>query len=270
MEKMVKSFDRTIINYDITRKSGKFIVILHGLGGNLHAYDGFVKYLHDKKFSTIVMDLRGHGLSERPVSLEDYSLECFGRDVYEVIKKERIKEFILASHCFGSAVLAAFHKNYPNTAKAYILMTPFYSAPKIIERILNTTIMKKIIEDYKDKREEMPGKKLLLQKLNWEHNINVGAIIHDIKTTRPKSMLYTYKNLSDYEASYYFKKVLQKTLLIFGKKDIIVKENNKNKLSSLFLNCEVLVLPEGNHLLPLNQASKVSKRIIDFSKKVLV
>ena len=106
MEKKIKSSDGTHINYEIsrTKKNNHWLIFIHGAGGDLTAWRKERYFFHKKGYSTIAIDLRGHGKSERPKLLIDYSLDNFAQDVNTVLKHEKINNFSIISHCFGSMI----------------------------------------------------------------------------------------------------------------------------------------------------------------------
>src|SRR3989338_8016662 len=107
MQYEIHSFDLAKINYDIVRKKKRFYIFLHGAGGDLKAWD--LNLFHKNGFSTIAIDLSGHGKSERI----SQSLENATKDVYEVIKHEKVRDFVLVGHCFGGMIAITFAKLYP-------------------------------------------------------------------------------------------------------------------------------------------------------------
>jgi pimeloyl-ACP methyl ester carboxylesterase len=97
MQKRIESFDGTKIIYDISYEKDKknFLIFIHGVGSNLEIWKEIRLFFHKLKIPTIAIDLRGHGKSDRPKSLESYNLKNFARDIKEIIKKENISNPIL-------------------------------------------------------------------------------------------------------------------------------------------------------------------------------
>src|SRR3989344_1665595 len=124
MQKKIKSFDGVKINYEVSGKNENCLVFLHGLGGDLNAWKNERKFFKKKNISTIAIDLRGHGKSERPKSYESYGLDKFAMDVYFVLKKKRKKKFILVWHCFGGIVSMNFYCLFPKMAGGYGFIGP--------------------------------------------------------------------------------------------------------------------------------------------------
>ena len=48
MQKSIKSFDGTHINYSINRKAENFLVFLHGAGGDLNAWLKYIEFFNQK------------------------------------------------------------------------------------------------------------------------------------------------------------------------------------------------------------------------------
>ena len=135
MQKKITSFDGTQINYSLSKNSENdaYLVFLHGLGGDLTAWKKELNFFKSKGISTLAVDLRGHGKSDRPDLLDKYKLEYFARDVKTIIDHEKIKKLIIVGHCFGGVVTIMFHKLFPNLAKSYILVDTTYKAPDKLE-----------------------------------------------------------------------------------------------------------------------------------------
>src|SRR3989338_4944959 len=127
MQKKIISFDHVGINYSIERISGFFLVFVHGIGGDLNVWKKKRKFFHKKGFSTLAIDLRGRGLSDKPDFIESYGLECSAKDIQGILKKEKITRFILIGHSFGGMVTIKFYELFPTLSKAYILID---TAPK--------------------------------------------------------------------------------------------------------------------------------------------
>lgn len=99
--KHIKSFDGTKIYYEVG-PGGKdnCIVLLHGLGGDLSAWDKEKDYFQNEGVSTISIDLRGHGYSDRSDKEDFYKFTSFAKDVLEVMHEERFHNYSLVGHCF--------------------------------------------------------------------------------------------------------------------------------------------------------------------------
>lgn len=118
--------------YKNTMGKGK-VVIQHGFTENAEKYEEVIYYFLKEGYSVYVMDLRGHGYSEREINnsskvyvkhFSDYveDLKCFMEQI--VTKEEVEKPCYLYAHSMGGGVSAYFLETYPQYFKAAILTAP--------------------------------------------------------------------------------------------------------------------------------------------------
>jgi len=272
MQKKNLSFDKTKINYDIVRKKGNggVLVFLHGAGGNLTAWDKERHFFHKKGISTLAIDMRGHGKSGRPHKVSDYCLESFAKDIFEVLKKEKIKDFILIGHCFGGMIVTDFHRLFPKLAKAYILVDTTYKAPKKIRYFFK--INKPFIFLLNFFLESRISKKIDFKHMNFEKFVGTGdwdpkRILSDITHTTFKSWIFTYQNIAKFDAVDVLKSIKQKVLILEGEKDSIFKLVDAQKINSLIKNSKLNVIPDANHILVINNPKEVQTEIFEFVRE---
>ena len=98
-KKTIKSKDRLNLYYEtyITDGVQPKIFFVHGAGGDLDAWQYVKDELLQKGFSSIAMDLRGHGYSGHPRSLKSYSLDNFAEDIAEILKAEKIEKIFITT-----------------------------------------------------------------------------------------------------------------------------------------------------------------------------
>ncbi len=102
MDMRLDSFDGTNIFYDY--RKGRIplcLVFLHGVAGNWTVWKKEIDFFSKKGFTTLAIDLRGHGCSDAPTAFEKYKMTNFSKDVRKIIHKEKIKKFVLIGHSLG-------------------------------------------------------------------------------------------------------------------------------------------------------------------------
>ncbi|MDD5182081.1 MAG: alpha/beta hydrolase [Candidatus Nanoarchaeia archaeon] len=272
MQKQIRSFDGTKINYEIEHISENYIVFLHGLGGNLTAWKKQRELMHKNKISTIAVDMRGHGLSERPNSERYYSFENFARDIYFILQKENIKNFVLVGHCVGGAVTVNFHKLYPELAKAYILVASTYkynSFARLTSQLIRFEpwILKMLsypfFEEYNGRIEQMDYKDFVGTS-DW----SMHRISTDIRYTGFKSYVYTLRSFVKFDEIESLKKMNRPVLIISGSKDTFFDVNVAKRMNKLIKNSTLNIVPNGNHIVVLNNPNTVGKNILEFAKSL--
>jgi pimeloyl-ACP methyl ester carboxylesterase len=269
MQKKIKSFDGVRINYRIKRISSFFLVFIHGAGGDLNAWKKQRQFFHKKGFSTLVVDLRGHGLSDRPGSAEDYKLEKFAKDIHHIIIKEGITQFVIIGHCFGGMVAIAFHKLFPKLSRAYILIGTAYKAPRslaifrhnmffvnILNRVVNRSIRK------------MRFSHVNFDKFAGSGDWNLKRIYSDIRHTTLKSWLLTYQTIAKFDGLEILKRMNKPVLIIEGAKDRIFPPKIANKMHKIVRTSKLDIIPNANHILVLNNAKDLQHKILLYTKAI--
>ena len=189
MQKKIKSFDKVEINYSIKRISSFFLVFIHGIGGDLNVWNKKRKFFHKKGFSTLAIDLRGHGLSDRPDLIKSYGLECSAKDIRRILRKEKITRFILIGHSFGGMVTIKFYELFPTLSKAYILIDTAPKATQLLKMFHPNSLFIRIL-NYIIKNKS-PKKKNLFHvnsdKFRGTGDYNLRRVYSDIANTSLKS-----------------------------------------------------------------------------------
>ncbi len=112
-DKFIRSFDNTQIYYNYLPQKNPFtLVFLHGVGGNWTLWKKEIEYFQQKGYSTLALDLRGHGASEYLNESKRYRLPCFSRDVHCILKNENINNFSLIGHSIGGGIAINYLMRY--------------------------------------------------------------------------------------------------------------------------------------------------------------
>ena len=123
MQKYLNSFDGTKIHYLYHQgKNKQTLVFLHGVGGNWTVWKKEIKFFQKKGYSTLAVDLRGHGKSDAPEEFKKYQLPYFARDINEIIKKEGIDKFTLIGHSLGGCISIVYCVNHKQELPASLIL----------------------------------------------------------------------------------------------------------------------------------------------------
>lgn len=123
--------------------SGRTIVLLHGFPENLHIWDEFAASL-SKIFRVISIDIPGFGKSECIGYV--HTMELMAQAVREVMRRLKLRKYVIAGHSMGGYVALAFAELYPqNLAGLCLFHSTAYpdTEAKKAERTRSITTVKK-------------------------------------------------------------------------------------------------------------------------------
>lgn len=256
-----------VINYEYKKipYARHTIILLHGLGGDLRAWDKEVSLLHKLGYSTLAIDLRGHGKSGRPNSEEEYSLKNFSEDVSDIIKTENITNPILVGHCFGGIVAMSFVVYFPDVLKSLILVDTTYKPPFYAETFKNNKLLNFLLVAL--------GKVSPTLHLSNTRNYgdyigtedyNAKRIIGDILHTSIKSYILASEQMINMSAEEFFKKINIPTLVIEGVDDSIFPVDIAAILYQRIKHSSIEFIEDANHILVISNPGELVATIDRF------
>jgi pimeloyl-ACP methyl ester carboxylesterase len=102
------------------RGSGEVIFLIHGSFASLHTWDAWEKVL-SKSYTTISMDLPGHGLTG-PTPSGHYSTDDYEKLIIALADQLKIDSFSIAGNSMGGAVAVKIALRNPQRVKKLILV----------------------------------------------------------------------------------------------------------------------------------------------------
>lgn len=139
------------VNY-VQQGSGDAVVLVHGLAASLHDWDDLLPELARSGYGGYALDLLGHGESEKPARIHDYSVDgTYGDFSAWIDSLDLPKPFTLIGHSLGAGLSLLYAHRNPEQVKALVIVNPFYSMkqlPPLLQRmfhhqLLNTTLIER-------------------------------------------------------------------------------------------------------------------------------
>ena len=126
------------VHYKSLGRGETALVFVHGWTCDLTFWRAQVPAF-DGKVRLILIDLPGHGQSDKPKT--DYTMDLFARAVEAVLTDAGVKEAALAGHSMGTPVVRQFYRLFPARTRALIAvdgsLRPFQAKPEDIEQFLS-------------------------------------------------------------------------------------------------------------------------------------
>lgn len=279
MHKMFHSFDGTRISYHFSRGQLPLtLIFLHGVGANWTVWKHELRHFQQRNFPTLALDLRGHGWSDAPEEPEKYCLQNFSRDLYELIKAEKIRRFALIGHSLGGSIAVVYcmehHDHFPTsiilvesaTSYPFRHHQLFYLGPRL-SKLFHFLARHQLIHHPLLTKDT----DLSLEGIREEFHM----LYHLLRLTTIRSVVKTLEKAEQFAREY--KQRINQTLhrltipalLIAGEQDGIIPPHFSKYIFKLVRRAELKVVP-GDHRVVIQQAPEISQLIDEFlQRKVL-
>lgn len=241
----------------------KTLVFIHGISGSSSAWFPYEEKFQSK-YNILTFDLRGHGKSRKAKKYDDYAIEKFAEDLFELLSFLDLEKFVLISHSFGVLIALDFIKNHPDFIESLVFLSPNATpgkipSGKILKPFLLLTKIFKFIPFRQDARNHVDYSRFK-NTGDW----NLRRMFYDIKNTSLR--VYLYGTKKSYEVDYEdtLEKINTPTLIMHGRKDTIFPVNSSVLFHKKIKNSQLLVLENSDHIIVLNNFPEVSEAIERF------
>ncbi|MBI4099102.1 alpha/beta hydrolase [Candidatus Parcubacteria bacterium] len=133
--------DGTKIFYRLCRPSPEarpprpLIVAIHGYAGNHTSWLPVLESLEEHGWGTLVFDLRGHGLSAKPLAWRTYSFARFTADFLEILERLNVSGAAVLGYSAGGAIAMHAALKAPARLEKLILISANHKNPFFYWRI---------------------------------------------------------------------------------------------------------------------------------------
>lgn len=276
MDCFVNSFDGTKIFYNLLRgKKNHFLVFLHGVGANWTIWKKELAFFKKKGYSLIAIDLRGHGLSDKPEEEESYFFPNFAKDVKAVITKEKIKRFTLIGHSLGGSVAISYCGQFKsNQATSLVLVETSYRYPFEKGKDLNMNPFLSHLLRFIAKHEHIQNKHVPHMKdydltkhgSGGELDIILAALhvtpLKSIMNCLDEAQKYSFNHKQDTEKLLHSLKL--PTLIIGGTDDHVVPIRFSDELHWLIKRSKLKIMQDAHHRVPIEKPHEFNTVVLRF------
>lgn len=268
-QKTITTSDNVIINYEIdTQDKKRVLVFIHGLGADLTVWDHERLFFKEFGFTTMAIDLRGHGLSGRPGYEEAYNLRRMTTDIHEILKHEKVEGAIIIGHCLGAIIGVLFETQYKSEAKALVLIGTTYKPVVLSNFPMGRQVLHKVLSSF---ARHMPEKYVHGYKDIYNlHHSKTGdfiGVIDNILHTSVHDYLFIWEDFIDLDLKKAFQEISVSTLILAGANDEIFPQAIAKEMHHRIKKSLLEFVPNAKHFIILNNPMEVCVDIHQFLKR---
>jgi 4,5:9,10-diseco-3-hydroxy-5,9,17-trioxoandrosta-1(10),2-diene-4-oate hydrolase len=103
---------------------GEPVFFVHGWGCSIYVFRRNYAALANAGYRVVGADLKGHGLSDKPLDTAEYTLEAMGRHVLEIMDALALSRAALVGHSLGGALAVRTALQAPERVSHLALLAP--------------------------------------------------------------------------------------------------------------------------------------------------
>jgi pimeloyl-ACP methyl ester carboxylesterase len=252
------------------------LVLLHGLSGSCHAYDGEFE-IYGPDWHIYALDLRGHGKSGKTET--SYTIPDYAGDVIEFLRRHIGEPVVLAGHSTGALTTLAVAASAPDTVRAIIANDPPFLAPDlsiddfpgpkmwftwVYETVKDSPTFdqahfERVLEACKDANPDAPENELR-DMARQVAGVAPGTVLNALED----------RHLDGIDLQAALARIECPTLLLYGdlESGSAVREQDAREFQRLVPQAVVHHIPEGSHVLWWEQAELVRGHVGDFLSSI--
>ena len=100
------------------------VVLIPGWGCSVYTYNRNMPALADAGFRVIAVDLKGHGLSDKPLASNEYTIESLVEHLRDILDALDLDRPALVGHSLGGSLIYHFASRYPERARCLGMLSP--------------------------------------------------------------------------------------------------------------------------------------------------
>lgn len=243
-------------------KTNQWVTFVHGAGGSSAIWYKQIKSFNSN-FNVLLVDLRGHGNSEKGIGTGNYSFNEIAKDIIEVLDKLNIQQSHFVGISLGSIIIRSIADYYPNRVdklimagaimklniRSQILMWFGNSLKSIIPFLLLYKFFAYIIMPRKN------HKKSRLMFINEAKKLDQNEFIRWFKLTAEVNGLLKYFRKTHSSIPF---------LYFMGNQDAMFLPSIKKLVAQQLKNSTLIIAPNCGHVVNIDQPEYFNKKSIHY------
>jgi pimeloyl-ACP methyl ester carboxylesterase len=244
------------------------LLLIRGLGSNIDWWDPDFLDAMSKSFKIIIFDNRGAGRTDKPDI--EYSIEMFADDTVGLMDALNIKRSHVLGYSMGGAIAQEISLKYPERVEKLVLCATTCGGTEAVA--ISPELMEILMKGAKGKSLEERAEQMI-QLTFTEEFIKIHPDIIErerqsiLKNPTPDfSFQRQLGAVMKFSTGGRLKMVKTPTLIVHGRKDILVPPENAQVLAKLIHDSKVAYFDNSGHAFFSQETVFVAKTILEFLK----
>src|SRR6476660_3966033 len=105
-------------------KTSPPVLLVHGWGCTAYVFRYNMPALAAAGYRPLAVDLKGHGLSDKPSRAEEYTIDSLVEHLRDIMDALGLERAALVGHSLGGSLIYHFASRYPERAQCLGLLSP--------------------------------------------------------------------------------------------------------------------------------------------------
>jgi pimeloyl-ACP methyl ester carboxylesterase len=135
------SYEGHRLSYDVHGEGDRPLVLIHGLLMNRHMFDRLAPEMAARGNRVVTIDLLGHGQSDRPPEMTNYSMAFFGKQVVALLDHLEIEQAVVGGTSLGANTTLTVAKDAPERLRGMMIEMPVLDNALTAAAVLFTPLL---------------------------------------------------------------------------------------------------------------------------------
>ncbi|GIW46063.1 MAG: hydrolase [Candidatus Binatia bacterium] len=246
--------------YDFTPpwKPGRSpVVFLHGLGGDRRQWLFQVPWFSGS-YPTVVLDLRGHGLSSRPAT--DFTVADMARDVIRLTRNLGIERAHFVGLSMGGVVAQQIAFDFPLVVASLVLADTFGRLPEAAREMARLAL---------ERMEGQSMPEIARERITnaFSEGVDVAMreyMIEQVAKNDRTAYLRAARATFEFDGSEHLPKVRCPALVVVGREDRVTPLPLAEDLAQRIAGAKLVVIEKAGHISNIENPSAFNHVVLDF------
>ena len=264
-KKCVHTTDGDIFYFTKQAETSKpTLVFLHGLSSNHTTWLSSGKKFGSLGYGIILVDMRGHGYSDKRKKKSLYTIPRFAEDLKEILQAEHVQKCILAGYSYGGEVALEYAVRYTGSVDGLVLVSTNMVNPLVYRHIGFLTLFARYFYLTIAALFFWQSRKVYHYYQKGEDRGYWQSVFGGLMTM-PISInmwMLTQMAFVDYRKS--IQNLTMPTVLVGGSADPFLTQREINDMKNMMQNAYMVSPQVNGHHVATNAQEKIEKIISDF------